>query len=80
MTFVVQAAEASNPLVPGPVDVVGFVGFLAATVVMVVALVAWSRNHRQGRSPLLELLVIVLLPVVGPVAYLIAQRRVLVKG
>ena len=79
-TLAVQAAESSSPLVPAPVDALWFIGILVAAAAMVVALVAWSRNHRQGRSPFLELLVIVLLPLVGPVAYLVARRQASAKG
>ncbi len=80
MTLVLQAPAASDPLVPGLVDVIGAVVSLAAVVMMVVALVAWTRNHRSDRSPLLELLMIVLMPVLGPVAYLVALRGVPAKG
>lgn len=66
---------ALNPLVPTAYDVGCTVLTVAALVLMVVALIAWFREHRAGWRGWGELAVIVLVPVVGALAYLISRRR-----
>ena len=65
-------------LVPAAYDVVWSLVVVAHVVLLVAALVQWSRA-RAARAPqgdgLLDVLVIVLVPVLGPAAYLIGRRR-----
>ncbi|TXK18660.1 PLDc N-terminal domain-containing protein [Homoserinibacter sp. GY 40078] len=65
-----------NPLIPGPGDVVMTVLAIAAFVVSCVAIVSLSRTRQlPARRVLLWALVILLLPVLGAVAWLVSNDR-----
>lgn len=61
-------------LMPPAYDVVWSVVVLAQLVLLGMALVRWFRARTGGGGGLLELLAIVLVPVLGPATYLLAQR------
>lgn len=69
-------AGGYNPLLPAPYDVVWTVVTLGGLALLVVALRLWFRDGASSRDgALLEILVIVLVPVLGPVAYLLSRGR-----
>ena len=49
---------------------------LAQVALLVGALARWSRMRASRGGGLLDLLMIVLLPIVGPAAYLVGTRKV----
>ena len=68
--------ERINPLMPAGYDIVWSVIALAALVLLVVALVSLGRDKSLTPGQTLGwILVALLLPVVGPAAWLIAGRR-----
>lgn len=69
--------SALNPLVPSGYDIVWSVIALIAAVLMVVALVSLARSTRRltSRQGLAWVLVVLLVPVAGPAAWLAIGRR-----
>ncbi len=63
-----------TPLVPDAYDIAWTVMAVAALVLTGFALVLWFREHRNGWHGLLDVAVIVLVPVLGALAYLISRR------
>ncbi len=66
-----------NPLLPGLWDLVWSAAWLAAMVLAVVALITLYRTRAAlgGAESLLWALGIVVVPVLGPIVWLIAGRR-----
>lgn len=63
-----------TPLLPSTYDVVWSILAIVGIVLAVVALVRWVRQARSDLTGLLQLAVIIWLPLLGPVAYLLATR------
>lgn len=67
-------------LLPAGYDVLWSLVTVGHVVLLAWALVVWSRARVSGGGGLVDVLVIVLLPVIGPAAYLtgraLARRRV----
>ena len=67
--------SASSPLVPEPIDYV-FWGLTAlAFVLAVVALVLSARDVHTTKSGVVSLLVVLLLPLIGPIMYFVYRKR-----
>lgn len=64
-----------NPLVPTGWDVAFGVATLVAASLAVIALISVLRSHNNGRVILPWTLFVLLVPVVGPVSWLVAARR-----
>jgi hypothetical protein len=65
----------SQPLLLPPVYDIAFSAVvLAQLALLLAALVQWFRARSTGEAGALELVAIVLVPVLGPVAYLLARR------
>jgi hypothetical protein len=65
-----------NPLLPATYDVVWTVVLLSGLVLLAVTLRLWFRDGSSARDgAVLELLAIVLVPVLGPLAYLLIRSR-----
>ncbi|WP_407342154.1 hypothetical protein [Pengzhenrongella phosphoraccumulans] len=65
----------NQPLVPNGYDVVWAIVALISVVVLILALTAWSRARRGGGGSVVEVLMIVLIPIIGPAAYLIGHSK-----
>lgn len=63
-----------NPLIPGPFDIAWTVAVIVNLALVVAALVSLVRS-RGYRGKLLSVLLIVLVPLVGPVVSLVSTRR-----
>jgi hypothetical protein len=66
-------APTMNPLIPGPIDIALSIAVIVNLVLVVAALVSLARS-RGYRGKLLAVLLIVLLPLVGPVVSLLSTR------
>lgn len=62
-----------NPLIPGPFDIAWTVAVIVNLALVVTALVSLGRS-RGYRGKLLALLLVFLLPLVGPVVALVSTR------
>ena len=68
--------EAVNPLIPSGYDVVWSLIAIAALVLLIVALVSIGRSKALSpRQSLIWVLLAILVPVIGPTAWLVAGRR-----
>lgn len=66
---------ADSPLVPEPIDYV-FWGLTAlAFVLAVAALVCIARDEHTTKSGVVSLLVVLLVPLLGPIMYFVYRRR-----
>ena len=61
-------------LLPAAYDVVWSVLVLAQLALLAAALIQWSKTRATRGGGLVDLLVIVLLPVIGPGTYLVGRR------
>ena len=61
-------------LLPAAYDVAWSLVALAQVVLVLAALVQWFRARATGEAGLLELVAVVVVPVLGPLAYLLARR------
>lgn len=70
-----------NPLAPSAADAMGSVIAVLVVVLAIVAIVSLSRcRGLSPRQALLWALLIVLVPVLGPLAWLVAGRRASALG
>ena len=75
MTFVPKAESGQNPLLPASYDWV-LSGLVLATVVLaVVAVVVLARSRPIGTAQVFWLLVVLALPVVGPLLFFVLGAR-----
>ena len=63
-----------SPLLPTAYDIAWTVMAVAGLVLTGFALVLWSKDHRNGWHGLLDVAVILLVPVLGPLAYVISRH------
>lgn len=73
MQLLTTTTQAS-PLLPAGYDIAWAVLAVAGVAALFAALVVWFRDERRGGAKPLSLAVIVLLPVLGPTAYLVSRR------
>lgn len=67
-----MAEGMSHPFMPAMYDVVWSVTALGGLVLLAIALVRWFGSATSGLRSVAEVAVIVLLPILGPAAYLVA--------
>lgn len=65
----------NQPLVPIAYDIAWTIATFVSVVVLAIALTVWSRARRDGGGSVVDVLVIVLVPIIGPVAYLIDRSQ-----
>lgn len=58
---------------PSAFDASLTVAVLVATALVVFALIAWFKEHRDGWQGLIEVAVILLVPVIGALAFLVSR-------
>lgn len=67
--------SASSPLVPEPIDYVSWGATALAFVLTIVALVLIARDRHTMKSAVVSLLVVLLLPLLGPIMYFVYRKR-----
>lgn len=67
--------SASSPLVPEPIDYALWGLTALAFVLAIVALVLIARDEHTTKSGVVSLLVVLLLPLIGPIMYFVYRKR-----
>lgn len=68
-----EAVPGWRLLAPAGYDVLWTAAVLLLLALLVTALVVWARRRRAGRASLVELALVLVVPVVGPLGYLTGE-------